>query len=91
MVVDAGEGMAPELLATATERFARSVEARTRPGSGLGLSLVATAVLGDGGQVRLCFAGNHHVVGATVAVACAHGREMTVTVFLPQSSPPPGT
>jgi two-component system OmpR family sensor kinase len=90
MVVDAGEGMGPELLATATERFARSVEARTRPGSGLGLSLVATAVLGDGGQVRLCFAGNHHFVGAPIPVACAHGPEMTVTVFLPQSSPPPG-
>ena len=45
------------MLATATRRFARSAESRPREGFGLGLSLVEAIVLGAGGELRLCFAG----------------------------------
>ena len=83
-VTDSGQGMDPELLRTATDRFARSLDARALPGSGLGLSLVATAVTNAGGQLRLCFGGHHHVVGPAMPVECAHGPEMTVTVILPR-------
>lgn len=82
-VADCGDGMPADLLATATERFARSPAARNRPGSGLGLSLAATMVGSAGGQLRLCFAGNHHVEGAGVPVRCTHDPRMTVTVLLP--------
>ena len=82
-VTDCGAGMTPELLATATERFARSPAARNRPGSGLGLSLAATIVVGAGGQLRLCFGGEHHVEGAGAPVPCAHDHRMIVTVLLP--------
>ena len=82
-VADSGEGMPAELLTTATERFARSAAARNRPGSGLGLSLAATMVSAAGGQLRLCFAGNHHVEGVSAPVRCTHDARMTVTVLLP--------
>ena len=62
-VADSGDGMESELLHRATERFARAEDARSRPGSGLGLSLVATAVTAAGGQVRLCYQGSHAKVG----------------------------
>jgi two-component system, OmpR family, sensor kinase len=87
-VADCGPGMPPDLLATATDRFARSPEARSRPGSGLGLSLVASIVTTAGGQLRLCHAGEHHRVGTPVAVPCRHDRAMTITVLLPPTSAP---
>ena len=86
-VRDSGAGMPPELLATATERFARSPEARTRPGSGLGLSLLATMVTNAAGQLRLCYGGRHETVGAHVPVPCTHDEAMTVTVLLPAAEP----
>ena len=52
-VSDAGSGMSSELLATATRRFHRAPEARSRPGSGLGLSIVEELVTGAGGELRL--------------------------------------
>ena len=82
-VSDCGPGMPPRLLATATDRFARSPEARNRPGSGLGLSLVATMVTNASGPLRLCQAGHHHQVGTPRAVRCDHDAAMTVTVLLP--------
>jgi two-component system, OmpR family, sensor kinase len=85
-VSDCGPGMPPHLLATAADRFARSPEARSRPGSGLGLSLVAAIVTTAGGELRLCHAGHHHGVGVPVAVPCAHDPAMTVTVLLPHSA-----
>jgi signal transduction histidine kinase len=85
-VRDAGEGMPPALLATATERFARAPEARTRPGSGLGLSLLATIVTNARGQLRLCHGGHHDTVGAVAPIACTHDGDMTVTVLLPVPS-----
>jgi two-component system, OmpR family, sensor kinase len=82
-VTDCGEGMPPDLLATATGRFARSPAARARPGSGLGLSLAAAIVTAAGGQLRLCFAGHHHREGFPAQVPCDHDRHLTVTVLLP--------
>jgi signal transduction histidine kinase len=87
-VEDAGPGMEPELLATATERFARSPRARSRPGSGLGLSLVEATARAAGGEVRLCFGGRHGGVGE-VGAECEHGSGMTVTVWLPAAADRP--
>ena len=83
VVQDRGVGMAPDLLATAAERFARAAEARSRPGAGLGLALVADAVTAAGGQLRLCAGEHHHRIGQEVGVPCDHETGMTATVFLP--------
>ncbi|XBB66507.1 HAMP domain-containing sensor histidine kinase [Nocardioides sp. WV_118_6] len=82
-VADAGPGMAPDLLATATQRFTRAAEARTRPGAGLGLALVAALVERAGGELRLCHDGRHHPSPAPGTPDCDHGPELTVTVLLP--------
>ncbi|TWD83018.1 signal transduction histidine kinase [Kribbella amoyensis] len=82
-VTDAGPGMPPALLANATQRFARADEARTRPGSGLGLALVATLVTQAGGELRLCHANHHTTHGHGVPIPCTHGPAMTATVLLP--------
>ena len=52
-VTDSGPGMPPEFLGVATRRFHRAPEARSRPGSGLGLSIVEQLVTGAGGELRL--------------------------------------
>ena len=83
MVLDQGEGMDAELLAVAIRRFTRSPAARSRPGFGLGLSLVDGILRPCGGQLRLCFAGRHQRFGHPCTVPCRHGDEMTVTVLLP--------
>ncbi len=84
VVGDAGDGMDPQMLQLAPERFARSDEARSRPGSGLGLSLVRTIVVGGGGELRLCARGEHRSFGRSVPWLCAHADTMTVTVLLPR-------
>jgi two-component system OmpR family sensor kinase len=82
-VRDAGDGMEPGLLATATGRFTRASEARSRPGAGLGLALVDGLVARTGGELRLCHGGHHHSSGNVQSgVRCDHGPEMTVTVLL---------
>lgn len=86
-VEDSGPGMDPQLLATATRRFTRAAESRSRPGFGLGLALVAAAVSRGGGELRLCHQGHHQSNGTPLAVACEHGPQMTVTVLMPISSP----
>ncbi|MCW2750005.1 MAG: ATP-binding region, ATPase domain protein, partial [Aeromicrobium sp.] len=83
MVADAGPGMDAETLATATQRFARAPDARPRPGSGLGLSLVESIVTTTGGQLRLCSGGLHERFGATFDIDCDHGDATTITVLLP--------
>jgi signal transduction histidine kinase len=83
-VTDAGSGMDPEMLSQATRRFARAPEARSRPGSGLGLALVEQLVRAAGGQVRLCSGGQHTVHGAQAELPCDHDERMRVTVLLPQ-------
>lgn len=89
-VRDSGPGMPADLLATATERFARAAEARSRPGSGLGLALVATLVRTAGGEIRLCYDGVHQSTGRRTTVPCEHDDAMTVTVVLP-AAPAPAT
>jgi two-component system, OmpR family, sensor histidine kinase MprB len=50
-VADQGPGVAPEDLPHVFDRFYRSEEARSKPGSGLGLSIVAQAAARHGGSV----------------------------------------
>ena len=83
VVVDHGEGMDAEMLATATHRFSRSAESRSREGFGLGLSLVESIVMRAGGELRLCHAGTHESSGTVQDVPCTHDSSMTVTVLLP--------
>jgi signal transduction histidine kinase len=82
-VADAGPGMPFELLATATERFARAPEARSRPGAGLGLALVAGLLTEAGGELRLCHAGQHTSHGMPSGLPCQHDDRMTATAYLP--------
>jgi signal transduction histidine kinase len=82
-VRDAGDGMERALLATATGRFTRAPEARSRPGAGLGLALVDGLVARTGGELRLCHAGHHQPFGSVQSgVRCDHGPDMTVTVLV---------
>ena len=83
VVSDGGPGMPPDLLDSATQRFARAEEARSRPGAGLGLALVQSLVEQAGGELRLCHAGRHTSHGRPSPVACGHTPGMTVTVLLP--------
>nr|WP_272917579.1 HAMP domain-containing sensor histidine kinase [Nocardioides flavescens] len=89
-VADHGEGMDPELLAQATRRFSRAPEARSRPGAGLGLSIVEAQVATSGGELRLCHAGHHVSSGAVTEVLCRHDDAMTVSVILPAAVPSAG-
>jgi two-component system sensor histidine kinase MprB len=52
MVADQGSGIAPEDLPHVFDRFYRSAESRTMPGSGLGLSIVKAVADRHGGAVR---------------------------------------
>jgi signal transduction histidine kinase len=52
-VADDGPGVAPEDRKRALQRFVRLEKSRSRPGSGLGLSLVAAVARLHGGSVRL--------------------------------------
>jgi two-component system sensor histidine kinase MprB len=52
MVADEGPGIAPADLPHVFERFYRSAESRSMPGSGLGLSIVASIAQRHGGLVR---------------------------------------
>jgi signal transduction histidine kinase len=82
-VADAGPGMDPDTHGTATERFARAPEARSRPGAGLGLALVRAIVEDGGGRLRVCSGGRHETYGADVDLPCRHDGRMTVSVLLP--------
>lgn len=73
-IADEGPGIAEEDLPHVFERFYRSDQARTTPGSGLGLSIVAQTIQAHGGWVK---AGN----------APQGGAEFTVR--LPGSTRPP--
>ena len=85
-VADDGPGLPPDLLAQVTRRFSRAPEARSRPGAGLGLSLVEHLVVRAGGELRLCHDGHHASTGTVADVGCAHDDRMTVTVLLPEAS-----
>lgn len=85
-VGDSGPGMPADLLDTATRRFTRAEDARSRPGAGLGLALVQAIVVQAGGELRLCHGGHHASHGRPAPIDCAHGTEMTVTVLLPAAA-----
>lgn len=82
MVQDAGAGLDALTLSTATQRFARAPDARSRPGSGLGLSLVEGIVLRAGGELRICSRGVHESFGTPRSTPCDHGELTTVTILL---------
>jgi signal transduction histidine kinase len=52
-VADRGPGVAPEERGRALQRFVRLEKSRSKPGAGLGLSLVAAVARMHGGSVRL--------------------------------------
>ena len=70
-VADEGEGINEDDLPHIFDRFYRSSEARTLPGSGLGLSIVKRAAERHGG---------------TVEVASERGEGTTFTLRLPEAS-----
>ena len=83
IVSDAGGGMDDRALGSAPERFSRAEAARNRPGSGLGLAIVHETATAAGGELRLCFQGQHQRFGSALPIDCDHGPQMTVTVLLP--------
>jgi signal transduction histidine kinase len=52
-VSDAGAGIPPELVEAATTRFWRGEDARSQPGSGLGLALVRATAERHGGRLEI--------------------------------------
>ncbi|MFZ1410887.1 MAG: ATP-binding protein [Micropruina sp.] len=74
-VSDQGPGIAEEDLPKVFDRFYRSSDARTTPGSGLGLSIVAHTIKAHGGWVKA----GHSAEGGAL-----------FTVRLPGTSTPPG-
>jgi PAS domain S-box-containing protein len=74
-VADTGEGIPPEELPRIYDRFWRGAAARTRTGSGLGLTIVRELVTRMQGEIR---------VDSQVGVGT------TFTVRLPRESPPRG-
>ncbi|MFF8832236.1 ATP-binding protein [Streptomyces sp. NPDC015131] len=74
VVRDHGPGIAPEELPHVFERFWRSPSARSLPGSGLGLSIVARTVRQAGGEV---------------ALAAAEGGGTRAVIRLPGAPTPP--
>jgi two-component system OmpR family sensor kinase len=87
-VADSGDGMPADLLVQATRRFSRAVEARSRPGAGLGLSIVEQLVTGTGGELRVCYGGQHVSSGTPTEVRCRHADAMTISVILPAATAP---
>ncbi|MFG2771816.1 sensor histidine kinase [Streptomyces sp. NPDC048350] len=73
-VRDHGPGIAPEELPHVFDRFWRSPSARSLPGSGLGLSIVARTV---------------HQAGGTVTLTAAEGGGTTAALRLPGAPTPP--
>ncbi|RZS82703.1 signal transduction histidine kinase [Motilibacter rhizosphaerae] len=83
-VGDAGDGVDPEFLPQAVERFARADVARARVGAGLGLALVDGLVQRAGGDLRLCSRGTHHRYSDRFDLPCDHPEDgTTATVLLP--------
>jgi signal transduction histidine kinase len=64
-VVDEGHGIPDDLGDRAFQRFTRADRARTRPGNGLGLAIVAAVAHSHGGQVGLVPGGVRMTLGST--------------------------
>ena len=71
-VRDHGPGIAPTDLPYVFDRFYRAVDVRSRPGSGLGLSIVREAAQAVGGTVR---AANHPEGGAVFTIELPAGPD----------------
>jgi signal transduction histidine kinase len=85
---DTGPGMAAAFLPHATDRFTRADTARTTPGTGLGLALVAAIIDAHHGHLRICSNHGHHHTDQRRHVPCPHpGEGTTVTVLLPAVRP----
>jgi two-component system OmpR family sensor kinase len=69
-VRDQGDGFPPDFLADAFTRFARPLQARSRPGSGLGLSIVRTIAEAHSGSAQ---AANRPEGGADVWLSLPRG------------------
>ena len=87
-VADRGPGVAPQDRERALKRFVRLEESRSRPGSGLGLSLVAAVARLHGGSIRL--EDNAPGLRAILALPApaAGGPQPVMTGS--HSAPPPG-
>jgi signal transduction histidine kinase len=73
-VRDHGEGLPPDFVASAFERFTRVDSARSRGGAGLGLALVRAIAEAHGG---------------TASAANADDGGAKITVVVPGAAPPP--
>jgi two-component system OmpR family sensor kinase len=86
-VHDDGPGPPSDFLPHAIERFRRADEARTGPGSGLGLSVVHALVVAAGGELRLCRDARHHRYPPDTdgTPPCDHSEHgTTVSAVLPE-------
>ncbi len=79
-VADRGPGLADGVQDRIFDRFYRATEARSLPGSGLGLSIVADVAISHGGAV---IAGNRPGGGAVI------GFSLPETSVLPTDEPNP--
>ena len=79
-VADRGPGVAPQDRERALQRFVRLEKSRSRPGAGLGLSLVAAVARMHGGSVRL----EDNAPGLRVVLALPMGPSATA----PPHGPP---
>jgi two-component system sensor histidine kinase MprB len=75
-VRDHGPGIAPADLEQVFDRFYRAVNARSQPGSGLGLSIVTEVACAHGGTT---FAENHPEGGAVVGFTLADVQNAPLT------------
>jgi signal transduction histidine kinase len=80
-VHDWGDTLHPDFLSAAFGRFQRSDDARSRPGSGLGLALVAALVRRNDGELRLCRGTNHHSNSHRFDFPCAHPPDGTTATI----------
>ena len=86
-VSDEGPGIAEADLPLIFERFYRASDARTMPGSGLGLSIVRQAAERHGGSVR---AENRRPTGATLTMTMPGSPYRPVQPAAPSTSSPDG-
>ena len=87
-VTDEGPGVAEADLPLIFERFYRASDARTMPGSGLGLSIVRQAAERHGGTV---LAANRSPRGSSFTLTLPGGRERPAPDVVPRSLEPSGS